>query len=51
MNKHQIYLIKVYLDWVNNYLTYNVMCEHYGISRGALQALIHEGERLYNKLN
>ena len=48
MNKHKQYLIDVYIDWSNHYYTINFMAEKYGISAAVLQAMIHEGRRLYN---
>jgi len=51
MNKHQEYLVSVYIDWVNNYLTVGKMSDDYGIDISCLHAMIDEGERLNNHID
>lgn len=37
----------IWLDWVNNYLTVEVMAEHYGLGPTAMKQLLDEGKRLH----
>ena len=41
---------KVYLDWVNNFLTVDVMAEHYGVTRQQMKKLIKEGKEANKRL-
>jgi len=47
MNKHQKYLVEVYFDYVNNYVTLDVMAEAYGISVECLSVMLKEGAGLH----
>jgi hypothetical protein len=48
MSALQKQLHDMYLDWVNNFLTYEVMSRHYGISVECLSAMIEEGRKIYD---
>lgn len=48
MNKHQKYLIEVYLEWTNDYLSMEKMAYDYGIRINVMSALIQEGRRLHD---
>ena len=39
-------LIVFYLDWVNNYLTYEAMAEHYGMTVSQISDLLQIGKSL-----
>jgi len=36
---------EIYLDWVNNFLTLEVMAENYGLSIDRMNELIEEGRK------
>ena len=40
-------IVKMYLDYVNNYLTISVFAEHYLISNKLAKLLLDEGRELY----
>lgn len=42
-------LIKIYLDYVNNYLTIERMAEDYGASESQMQYMISMGKYYHNK--
>lgn len=42
-------LIKIYLDYVNNYLTIERMAEDYGTSESQMQYMISMGKYYHNK--
>lgn len=42
-------LQKVYLEWVNDYLTTQQMAEHYGLNFNEMDALVDMGRRIHNE--
>jgi len=47
MNRTQEFLMKVYLEYVNDFLTLNCMAEHYGVSFPAMKAMVDEGKKFH----
>ena len=47
MNRTQEFLMKVYLDYVNDFLTLTYMAEHYGISFTCMKAMVDEGKMIH----
>jgi len=47
MNAFNQMLINLYLDWVNNFLSYEGFSEYYNLSFEASKAIIKEGKRLH----
>ena len=48
MNKLQKTLHDIYLSWVNDFLTHEVMARAYGVSVECLAAMIKEGNKIYD---
>lgn len=42
-------LQKVYLEWVNDYLTTQQMAEHYGLEYDDMKALVDTGMRIHDE--
>ena len=42
-------LIKFYLDWVNNFLTFSAMADHYGLPYKVVEECIHIGMELHER--
>lgn len=49
MNEVQKLAVKIYLDYVNNFLTIDALAEHYEISESLAYELYQEGKSLHNK--
>lgn len=47
MNTFNQMLINLYLDWVNNFLSYEGFSEYYNLSLEFSKELIKEGKRLH----
>lgn len=48
MNNFQKYLVTMYLEYVNNFLTVERFAEYYGISEELATLLIKEGKKLHD---
>ena len=46
----QLKLRSLYLEWVNDYIGYNLMAEHKGISEDTLQTILAEGRAIHNDI-
>ena len=51
LNSHEKYVIHIYLDYFNNYLTLATMSDHTGLNSATLQALIDNGRELHRRLH
>jgi hypothetical protein len=43
-------IMKLYIDWVNNFLTIDYFAECYGITKTEAKFLIKMGKKYYNSL-
>jgi hypothetical protein len=47
MNYTQEFLTKLYLEYVNDFITLTYMSEHYNISFNCLKTMVDEGKRIH----